>query len=325
MPRPIDSPAKLDTLVHLLNIIPYFQAHPERSVMEAAKDLGREPGALLADLHRLSCSGVGNWPEELVDLHADYRRVTISNSQGMDRPLRLTPTEAGVLLLTLESLEAMSGLTDRKAVISAAKKLREILDPKAVAVFDSLAAEDVAETSAQLVLRQALENNQRVNFNYRSVSSDTVRSRVVDPVRIFVNGGETYLTAWEESSGQHKHFRADRMSDMRALDEPSSPHLDQIPFDQHDPFSFLDIPEKAQLLMRAEATWLADYYPITLGRIREDSRVEASMPLGSTEWFIRFALGQADRLEVIGPAHLAQQVRLRTSIGLSTYNCLPDR
>lgn len=320
MSRPVDSPGKLDTLVRALNLIPYFQAHPERTVLEAAKDLGREPAELIDELGRLACCGIGTWPEELVDLSASYQRVQITNSQGMDKPLRLTPTEAGALLLTLESLEATPGLTDREAVISAATKLRGILGEKAVAIFDSLAADDPAERTSQEILREAMEAGRKVRFTYLSISSDRLTTRVVDPARIFVTGGETYLTAWEESSGQHKNFRGDRMSQVVILDEPASPHLSSLPFDSDDPFGYRLIAEQADLLLHPDHTWLADYFPILLGEVAESGWVRARMPVGSKEWLIRFALGQSDRMVVAGPPILVDHVHRRATDALTAYD-----
>lgn len=320
MSRPVDSPAKLDTLVRALNLIPYFQAHPGRTVLEAARDLGRDPARLIEELTRLACCGVGMWPEELVDLTATYKQVQITNSQGMDRPLRLTPTEAGVLLLTLESLEAMPGLTDREAVISAAAKLRGILGKEAVAIYDSFAADDPAEHTAQEILREAVEAGRKVSFTYRSRSSDRTGLRVVDPARIFVTGGETYLTAWEEASNRHKNFRADRMNQVHILDEQSTPHLESLPFDSDDPFGYRLITEQAELLIHPEHTWLADYFPVTLGEVAEDGWVSARMPVGSKGWLIRFALGQSDRLRVTGPPELVAELRGHAVAALTAYD-----
>lgn len=324
MTRPVDSPTKLDKLVRALNLIPYFQAHPDRSLMEAAKDLGRDPGELHEEIQRLQCCGVGTWPEELVDLEASWQRVSISNSQGMDRPLRLTPTEAGALLLTLESLEAMPGLTDREAVLSATAKLRGIMDKDAVAIFDSLAADDPAESTPQVVLREAISQGRRVAFVYHSFSSDTTRRREVDPAKIFVTGGETYLTAWDDEAGQHKNFRADRMSQVEILDQEAAPHLDKLPFDPDDPFGYRMIAAQAELLIHPDHTWLADYFPITLGESAPGEPVPARMPVGSKDWFIRFALGQSDRLSVTGPADLVADVSRRAAAALAAYHDTPD-
>ncbi|NLP38391.1 MAG: WYL domain-containing protein [Corynebacterium pollutisoli] len=320
MSRSTDSAGKLDSIVRALNLLPYFQAHPDRSLMEAAKDLGRDPAELQEEINRLRCCGVGTWPEELVDLEADWTRVSITNSQGMDRPLRLTPTEAGALLLTLESLEGMPGLTDREAVISAAAKLRGIMDDRAVAIFDTLAVEDPAESTPQEVLREAVTAGRRVAFTYWSQSSDTTTRREVDPAKIFVTEGETYLTAWDRDAGQHKNFRADRMTDVEILPEPATPHLDELPFDPADPFGYRMIAAQAELLIQPQHTWLADYFPITLGETTADGRVHARMPVGSQDWFIRFALGQSDRLTVTGPEDLVAEVRRSAVAALTAYD-----
>ena len=41
-----DASQKLQALVRSLNLIPYFKNHPDKTPMEAATDLGMEPGEL---------------------------------------------------------------------------------------------------------------------------------------------------------------------------------------------------------------------------------------------------------------------------------------
>ena len=85
-------------IVRMLNLLPYFQQHPGRSTMEAAVDLGLDPATIMDDLNRLFCCGIGDMPDELVDLDPQRQAVQIYDAQGMDKPLRLTRTEAGALL-----------------------------------------------------------------------------------------------------------------------------------------------------------------------------------------------------------------------------------
>lgn len=315
-----DSPQKLHALVQSLNLIPYFEAHPGRTVMEAARDLGREPGEIMADLNRLICSGVGVWPEELVEMSFDYQRVDITNNQGLDRALRLTPTEAAALLLTLESAEAAPGLTDRAAVMSAAAKLRAIMDQRAVSVYDSLSDDLPEENGPQVVLREAMEAGRQVRLRYRSASSGTHRWRTVDPIRIFVHGGETYLSAWDRQADGHRNFRADRMREVEMTGDAAEAHDDVGEFDAADPFGFGSVTERAHLLVHPAATWLADYHPLVLGETTTDGWVGATMPVGSREWFLRFVLGRADRLRLIAPVSLVEALHGQAKSAMATYD-----
>ena len=129
-------------IVRMLNLLPYFQQHPGRSTMEAAVDLGLDPATIMDDLNRLFCCGIGDMPDELVDLDPQRQAVQIYDAQGMDKPLRLTRTEAGALLLALESLESIPGLVEKHAVRSAATKLRTIMHNETRGVFDSEAITD---------------------------------------------------------------------------------------------------------------------------------------------------------------------------------------
>ncbi|WP_080794938.1 helix-turn-helix transcriptional regulator [Corynebacterium pacaense] len=311
-------------LTRLLNLLPYFQAHPDRSVMEAARDLGQSPQEIMEDLNRLWMCGLpGLLPGDLVDLESSYAQVKIINSQGLDKPLRLTPTEAGVLLLSLESLENLPGVTDQAAVKSAAAKLRSIMGDAAAAVYDSEAPEKDGDTLA--TIRAAMDGQIKVSFTYHSISSDTTSTRVVTPNLIFTNEGETYLSGWEERSAGHRTFRLDRIRDIVLVNEPGQAHPQ--PFTADDPFNAVGHSEVARVLIRSDATWLADYMnlelaegaePILDGQGREWFTVTA--PLLSRDWFIRFAISYADVLHVQDPEDLRLALRQRADSGLAAYD-----
>ncbi len=309
-----DSPEKLSDLVRALNLIPYFQSHPGRTLFEAARDLGREPQELMGDLARLHCTGVGARPEELIDLTYSYTNVQIREDQGVGRVLRLTPTEAGTLLLTLEALEATPGLIDASAVESAAAKLRAIMDDKAAAVYDTISEVDPEESAVQQIVAEALQRRRRLRLTYFSASSNISTTRVVDPAKVIVRDGEPYVIAWEHGSG-HRTFRLDRMTGVELLDDAADPHSEEL--GGKEGFGFT---HTAELLIRADATWLAEYHDITLGQDRGDGWVQAVMPYGSRQWLRRFAIAQGDRLTVVRPSSLAQEVAERAEAGLRGYD-----
>lgn len=77
-----DSPAKLEGLVRSLNLIPYLHSHRTATPMEIARDLGYSHTEVMRDLTRLSMSGVGSGPGELIDLVADWTGITVIDDQG---------------------------------------------------------------------------------------------------------------------------------------------------------------------------------------------------------------------------------------------------
>lgn len=314
--------ARLEDLVRMLNLLPYFEAHPDRTIMEAATDLGRKPNEIKDDLDRLWCCGLpGMFPDDLVDLEHSYMGVSVTNNQGMDQPLRLTQTEAGALLLALDSLENVPGLTDRSAVLSAAKKLRSIMQEETVALVDSIAGEVPTQPVLEAI-RTALEQQTQVQFEYHSASNDERSQRTVSPARVFSREGIAYLTAWDEAADAHRTFRTDRIQAIEVLDKPAQPHLDRLKFNTKNPFDFGR--EEVELKIAADALWLADYFPITIGEKLDDHWFSATMPLLSENWIVRFALSNADRVSIVKPTSLVSAMGDRSRSALAAYDETSD-
>ncbi len=321
------SARKISDLTRQLNLLPYFQRHPDRTVMEAARDFGLPPEEIMADLNRLWMCGLpGLLPGDLVELEHTYTSVKIHNAQGMDKALRLTPTEAGVLLLTLESLEHLPGLTNQQSVISAAEKLRGVMGEYTSAVFDTAAQGDASGNGVLAIIREALNRGKQVSFTYHSHSSDSTSIRQVSPAHVFTNEGEAYVRAWDDAVHGHRTFRVDRIRDMSLTDAPADPHLKQLNFSADKPFESSPASEQVQFLLREDATWLADYMSMDLAGESDyitDGQgitwVPASRPLYSRDWFIRFSISQADRIIVTGPETLVESIRSKVDAGLSAY------
>lgn len=309
-----DSPEKLAHLVRTLNLIPYLHKHPDATPMEIARDLGHTHTEVMEDLQRLMLTGVGKGPGELIDLAASWTGVTLIDDQGLTTPLRLTPTEANALLLTLESLETMPGLVDHSAVTSGARKLREVVHDAGVP--DS---EHSAHDGPAAAIVTALKQRRMLALTYTSATSDTTRTRVVSPIGVFHRDGQTYLSALEGEEA--KTFRFDRIGGVELLDQPAAPESAGLrdAYDASDPFGFATT-HTARLLVRADAAWLADYWQIELDPgARSGEWIEATMPYGSDDWLVRFALSQADRVKVVAPEHIAESVAARGAAALKRY------
>ena len=110
-----------ERMVRLLNMVPYLRAHQGVSPDKAAVDLGLTKKQLMADLNSLflDCGLPGHAGGDLIDLTISEDALSVHFTAGMDRPLRLTSSEAAAVLVTLQALAELPGLVDPAAARSA--------------------------------------------------------------------------------------------------------------------------------------------------------------------------------------------------------------
>ena len=112
------------------------------------------------------------------------------------------------------------------------------------------------------LVRQALDETRRIWIRYYTASRDAVTERTVDPLRLLVTDGHSYLEAYCHLAGAIRHFRVDRIEEVRLLDEPAQATL----------WVDSDIPERifhpdpqippVTLTLTGGARWVAEYYPM---------------------------------------------------------------
>jgi proteasome accessory factor C len=317
-------------LVRLLNLVPYFLANPGISAKAAAAELGVSPRELMRDLEQLWVCGLpGYGPGDLIDLSFSESSIEVTYSAGIDRPLRLTPTEATALLVALRALIDQPGMVDpaaaRRAIAkieAAAKDARgqaaaagvpEEADPLREAAGDE-AAERIAAT-----VRQAVMEGKALAITYYSASRDTLTDRVTDPVRVVYSDGHSYLQAWCRSAQDVRLFRFDRIDAATILDEPSRPPREAL---TETPPGLLGDDENlpvAVLELDPAVSWALDYYPIDVISTAPDGRILGEMRFGSFDWMTRFLLGFGGAVAATAPPELVALVRERAQSAITAY------
>ncbi|WP_216903359.1 WYL domain-containing protein, partial [Nocardia alni] len=198
-------------LSRLLNMVPYFLAHPGISPAEAAGDLGVTTKQLMNDLNQLWMCGLpGYGPGDLIDLSFSEESVEVTFSAGIDRPLRLTSTEATALLVALRSIADLPGMVDPTAAHAATAKIEAAISGAAGTVAEPHAIAPL-EAPAVTAVRSALAAGRALRLVYYSASRDVVSERVVDPIRIVLVDNNSYLQAWCRRAEGVRLFRFDRI------------------------------------------------------------------------------------------------------------------
>lgn len=310
-------------LSRLLNMVPYFQANPGISAAEAAVELGVTTKQLMSDLNQLWMCGLpGYGPGDLIDLSFSEESIEVTFSAGIDRPLRLTSTEATALIVALHSLVELPGMVDPSAANDALAKIETAAGAGAGRIAGGLAATPAAERPSAAVVRAALAHGHALRMVYYSASRDAISDRVVDPIRIVLIDRQSYLEAWSREAEGVRLFRFDRIDEARELDEPSRPPLrarDEPGFDLFGNDGSLPL---ARLRIRADHVWMLDQYQMTHLAADPDGSIEVSMRFATLDWMVRMLLGFGAGVTVLEPAELVSALRERADDALAGYAVL---
>ncbi|MDX6283519.1 MAG: proteasome accessory factor, partial [Kribbellaceae bacterium] len=227
-----------DQVQRLLALVPYLRENDGARVDDVAAEFGVRPKQIIADLKVLWFCGLpGAQMGDLIEIDIDAAEgdgvIHLNNADYLARPLRLAADEALALLTALRTLRDVTAGQDRDAVDRAIAKLETAAGEGAAAIEGSAAhvhVEPAAPEIADLVNR-ALAGKRRMHLTYDVPSRDETTERDVDPMRLVVSEGRSYLEAWCRLAEDVRLFRLDRIAAAKLLDLPSEPPPEATPRD----------------------------------------------------------------------------------------------
>ncbi len=325
--KPVASAAASDRLPRLLALVPYLIARPGIPVDEAAADFGVTPKQLRRDLELLWMCGLpGYGPGDLIDLSFEGDTITVTYDAGMRRPLRLTAAEATSLLVALRALADTPGVVDTDAVRRSLAKIESAVgqaQPAGVVVGLAMRETESTERTRQVVAG-ALRDRRALRIRYYTASRDEITDRTVDPMRLLLVEGRSYLEAWCRLAEDVRLFRLDRIDEVAELAEPAAPPPHATP---HDVSEGVFRPEPDQraavLVLQPDARWIAEYYPVDDLTELDGGRARVRMRYTDTSWMVRLILAQAGEVLVEEPAELADAVLSRARKAVARTDHLP--
>ncbi|MGH3928640.1 MAG: helix-turn-helix transcriptional regulator [Pseudonocardiaceae bacterium] len=310
-----------ERLPRLLALVPYLLARPGAPIDEVAADFEVTPRQLRRDLELLWMCGLpGYGPGDLIDLSFEGDTVTVAFDAGMRRPLRLSGAEATSLVVALRALADTPGVDDGGAVRRALAKI-EAATGQADGVVVGLATRQEA---ALAEVRDGLEHRRALRIRYYTASRDTVGERTVDPMRLLLMEGHSYLEAWCRGAEGVRLFRLDRIEHVTTLEEPAVPPAHARPTDVSAGLFRPDPGQQVAVLTLApEARWVSEYYPVEQLTELEGGTATVRMRYADTGWMVRLVLGLGAGVVVREPAELAAAVAERARAAVQRSDHLP--
>ncbi len=312
--------AAVGQLPRLLALVPYLLARPGVRFAEAAAVFGVSEERLRKDLDLLWVCGLpGHGPGDLIDVEFEGDTITLFEPAGVTRPLRLTVDEALALVVALRALAETPGLVERDALDRALAKVERV----AGAAAQPAGRIEVAVEGEERVLpvvEQALRERRRLHLRYHVPGRDETTQREVDPMRVALAEGRTYLEAWCRAAEGVRLFRLDRVADVRLLDAPAEPPPQAQSRDLSQGV-FQPSPDDTLVVLALEpaAHWVADHHPCEAVEDGPGGTLVARLRTPDLRWVRRLVLRLGAAARVVAPPELAEAVRNDARQALAAY------
>ncbi|MQY08689.1 helix-turn-helix transcriptional regulator [Actinomadura macrotermitis] len=315
------STTSTDRLGRLLALVPYVVNRDSVALEEAAEAFGVTEKQLIDDLNLLWCVELRS-PDPYcpIDLSYEGGEITVTEAESIARPLRLKVDEASALLVALRMLADVPGLQDRDALSRVIAKL-ETAAGAAGAAAGKVSVEVDAHGDALARLRQAIGAGRRVHLSYYVPARDENTERDVDPMRLLVVEGNTYLEGWCRRAEAVRLFRLDRVTDLTVLEVPAQVPETAEPIDvDAGLFRPSDRDERVTFELTPQGRWVADYHPCESVTELGEGRLRIVLRTPDTRWVRGLALRLGDQGRIVDPPALAAAVRADAARALARYD-----
>jgi proteasome accessory factor C len=315
-------------LQRLLALVPYVVSRKVVGLAETAAAFGISERELVDDLNLLWCVELRS-PDPYcpIDLSYEGGEIEVSQAELMDRPLRLAVDEASALLVALRMLAevghvaAVPGLDEGSALSRTIAKLEAAAGEAAVPSAQvAVQVDKIAQQAVLDQLRDALASGHRVHLSYYVPGRDEATERDVDPMRLLVVEGRTYLEGWCRRAEAVRLFRLDRVLGLAVLPVAAEVPPEAEPKDL-DQGLFRPSPEDLHVVIELgpHGRWVAEYYPCEEITELGDGRLRVELRTPDSRWVRRLALRLGENGRIIAPANLDEQVRTDAAAALAQY------
>lgn len=287
------------------------------SVQDLADRLGYDLVQLLRDLEPLRFMGAPQVdPTILLDVFVEGvgedAVIVVNNDPLMlAKPVRLTsPQSTAVLMALLLSGYTYDAPLVQKIVSSCSSDWNETLFERLVSV--TTASHDAAVFE---LVSLACEKEYGIEFEYTTRTGE-VSTRVVEPLKIFLDGGLWYVLGWCHAREAGRKFRIEAISAPRLRTDVIVRHtLDDIVRESN-----LNPDELARAISPSEATPATirfadghdfrsfDWPDATVSRTYTNGAKDVTVPMVNADWLARKIAGYGGRAVAISPIELREAV-----------------
>ena len=137
----------------------------------------------------------------------------------------------------------------------------------------------------------------------------------VEPARLRVVDGTTYLDAWSRLRDAWRSFRMDRIRAVVMCDETAPPREG---LEEATGSWFADSERRVELSLRPGAAWVAEYYP-THSVEADVTGLKVVLPVGSRDWLVSLLLRLGEDVVIVSDGEAVTEAAARAREALRAY------
>jgi proteasome accessory factor C len=323
------APGRVETaterLQRLLALVPYVISRNVVGTAETAAAFGVSEDELVDDLNMLWCVELRS-PDPYcpIDLSYEGGEIVVSEAEAIGRPLRLGVDEASALLVALRWLAELPAVGGGSALSRTIAKLEAAAGSASLPSSQlAVQVDDATRHWATEQVTDALTRGKRLHLGYYVPGRDEATERDVDPMRLLVVEGRSYLEGWCRRANAVRLFRLDRIMAIEVLDVDK-----EVPAEaqQRDVDSgeglYRPSPQDVQVVfeLAPAGRWVADYYLCESTEVLPDGQLRVELRTADTRLVRRLALRLGESGRLVSPPELAEQVRADAAAALGNYS-----
>ena len=300
-----------EQLLRLIQLVPYLTRNPGASVTETAAAFETTPRRILADLEVIQFCGLpGGLTDDLFDVDIECARedgeIYLSNADVLSRPMRLSVAQVASLMVALGALKELGS----EAAASTLEKLRAACGQASSGIDVTLVAGD---DHVRSLLGRACDEGRVTRIEHEA--ADGLVALDVEPARLRVVDGVTYLDAWSRRRDAWRSFRLDRIRAAEILAETAPPRegLDEATRDW-----FASTDRQVRVTVTSRGAWLPEYYPTA--SVREvPGGLSVELPVGSRRWLIALLLRLGKDVTAVDDDEIVREAGEQARTALRAY------
>ncbi|CAN5341169.1 YafY family protein [soil metagenome] len=310
-------------MARLLALVPLVNSRGEVSIEEASTALGVSGLQLKKDIERLFMCGLpGGMPDDLIDVDFEALDtsgvIRVSNADYLNRPLRLTATEASALVVALRTLRAGSSAESCEVVDRTLAKLERAAAGATSLVEPGPMASHPTDPALVEIVREAIQTDRQLQIGYYVPSRDEQTLRTIDPRGLFTDHGVVYLDAWCHLAEAPRSFRVDRIRSAHMLASRTARPVEASELTSRL-FARDEGLTKVTLALEEAANWAVEYYPVEEVRPQPDGGLEVDLMVADEAWFVRMMLRLTPHAKIVAPTQFSERFRDVVQATLDLY------